>query len=290
MHYEGAIFRPPSEAESILLQVTIGCSHNQCHFCGAYREKRFRIQDDEIIKQDLQYAAAHLSDVKRLFLCDGDALIVPQARLLGLLADINSHLPGLQRVGSYGNAKSLARKSLGDLVALRERGLKLIHMGLESGDDETLRDMNKWGLSQDIIEQGKKVKEAGITLFVTVIVGLGGKKRSVAHAEKTGEALTKMSPDFVGALSLMPVEGTELYAKILSRDFEIIDPKQTLLELRIMLEHTDLSSGTFYANHASNFLPLKVRFSGSGKAQALSAIDAALRGEIPLKPEWMRGL
>jgi radical SAM superfamily enzyme YgiQ (UPF0313 family) len=290
MHYEGAIFRPPSEAESILLQVTIGCSHNRCHFCGAYREKRFRIQDDEIIRQDLRYAAAHLSDSKRLFLCDGDALIIPQTRLLGLLADINTHLPGLQRVGSYANAKSLARKSLADLVALREQGLKLIHMGLESGDDETLRKINKWGSSQDIIEQGKKVKDAGITLFVTIIVGLGGKRRSVAHAEKTGEALTKMSPDFVGALSLMPVEGTELYAKILSGNFEIIDPDQTLRELRIMLEHTDLSSGTFYANHASNFLPLKVRFSGNGKAQALSAIDAALRGEIPLKPEWMRGL
>ncbi len=289
MHYEGAIFRPPSEAQSILLQVTIGCSHNRCRFCGSFREKRFRIQDDAIIKDDLCYAAAYLPDTKRLFLCDGDALIIPQPRLLGLLQEINIHLPRLERIGSYANAKSLARKSLGDLIALREKGLKLIHMGLESGDDETLREMNKWGTSQEIIEQGKKVKEAGMTLFVTVILGLGGKKRSEIHARKTGEALTKMGPDFVGALSLMPVEGTELYNRIETGDFRIVEPQQTLRELRIMLEHTDLQSGTFYSNHASNFLPLKVRFP-VGKAQALSAIDAALRGDIPLRPEWMRGL
>jgi radical SAM superfamily enzyme YgiQ (UPF0313 family) len=289
MHYEGAIFRPPSEAESILLQVTIGCSHNQCHFCGAYRGKRFRIQDDAIIRQDIRYAATHLSDIKRVFLCDGDALIIPQPRLLSILEDISTRLPGLQRIGSYANAKSLKRKSLPELIALKEKGLKIIHMGLESGDDETLKAINKWGSAQEIIDQGKKVKEAGITLFVTVIVGLAGKERSAAHAQKTGEALTKMGPDFVGALSLMPVEGTELYATMLSGDFHAITPEQTLQELRTMLTATELPSGTFYANHASNFLPLKVRFP-SGKVQALAAIDAALAGQIPLKPEWMRGL
>ena len=289
MHYEGAIFRPPSEAESILLQVTIGCSHNQCHFCGAYRAKRFRIQDDAIIRQDIRYAATHLSGIKRVFLCDGDALIIPQPRLLSILEDISTHLPGLQRIGSYANAKSLKRKSLPELIALKEKGLKIIHMGLESGDDETLKAMNKWGSAQEIIDQGKKVKEAGITLFVTVIVGLAGKERSAGHAQKTGEALTKMGPDFVGALSLMPVEGTELYETMLSGDFHPITPEQTLQELRTMLTATELQSGTFYANHASNFLPLKVRFP-SGKAQELGAIDEALAGRIPLKPEWMRGL
>jgi radical SAM superfamily enzyme YgiQ (UPF0313 family) len=289
MHYEGAIFRPPSEAESILLQVTIGCSHNRCHFCAAYREKQFRIQDDEIIRQDIHYAALHLSNIRRVFLCDGDALIIPQARLLSILDDISTNLPGLQRIGSYANAKSLARKSLGELIALKEKGLKVIHMGLESGDDETLKAVGKWGLSQDIIDQGQKVKEAGITLFVTVIVGLGGKGRSAVHAEKTGEALTKMRPDLIGALSLMLVEGTELHSRMLSGHFHEITPEEMLRELRIMLSATDLPSGTFYANHASNFLPLKVRFP-SGKAQALEAIDAALAGRIPLRPEWMRGL
>jgi radical SAM superfamily enzyme YgiQ (UPF0313 family) len=289
MHYEGAIFRPPSEAQSILLQVTIGCSHNRCGFCGSYREKKFRIQDDAIIQEDLRYAAANVSDTKRLFLCDGDALIIPQPRLLDLLQKINDHLPHLERIGSYANAKSLARKSLQDLIALREKGLKIIHMGLESGDDETLRQMDKWGASREIIEQGKKVREAGIKLFVTVILGLGGTMRSEVHARQTGLALTEMGPDLVGALSLMPVEGTELYKSILSGDFQLLDPLQTLRELRVMLENTDLGTGTFYSNHASNFLPLKVRFPG-GKAKALETIDNALRGAIPLRPEWMRGL
>jgi radical SAM superfamily enzyme YgiQ (UPF0313 family) len=289
MHYEGAIFRPPSEAESILLQVTIGCSHNKCRFCAAYREKRFRIQDDEIIRRDIRYAAMHLSHIKRVFLCDGDALIIPQPRLLGILEDISANLPGLQRIGSYANAKSLARKSVGELIALKEKGLKVVHMGLESGDDETLKAMNKWGLSQDIIEQGRKVKEAGITLFVTVILGLGGQARSAVHAGKTGEALTKMQPDLIGGLSLMLVEGTELHDRMLAGEFREITPAQTLEELRLMLAATDLPSGTFYSNHASNFLPLKVRFP-SGKTQALEAIEAALAGRIPLRPEWMRGL
>jgi radical SAM superfamily enzyme YgiQ (UPF0313 family) len=289
MHYEGAIFRPPSEAQSILLQVTIGCSHNRCGFCGSYREKKFRIQDDAIIQEDLRHAAAYFPDIKRLFLCDGDALIIPQTRLVALLKDIHAYLPHLDRIGSYANAKSLARKSLEELVALREMGLKIIHMGVESGDDETLRRMNKWGTSREIIEQGKKVREAGITLFVTVILGLGGTKRSDIHAKQTGKALTEMKPDFVGALSIMPVEGTELYESIVSGDFQLLNPMQTLQELKIMLENTDLGSGTFYSNHASNFLPLKVRFPG-GKAKALETIDNALQGAIPLRPEWMRGL
>ena len=289
MHYEGAIFRPPSEAQSILLQVTIGCSHNRCCFCGSYREKKFRIQNDAIIREDLRFAAVHFPDTRHLFLCDGDALIIPQPRLLGLFRDLNDHLPHLERIGSYANAKSLARKSLQELIDLRDRGLKIIHMGLESGDDETLRQMHKWGTAQEIIEQGKKVKKAGITLFVTVILGLGGTKRSEIHARQTGNALTEMRPDFVGALSLMPVEGTELYKSIVSGDFHLADPQQTLQELRIMLENLDLESGTFYSNHASNFLPLKVRFPG-GKSGALETIDNALQGAIPLRPEWMRGL
>jgi radical SAM superfamily enzyme YgiQ (UPF0313 family) len=289
MHYVGTIFRPPSEAESILLQATIGCSHNKCSFCGAYRDKRFRIQDMDIIRNDLQFASEHFSQNKRLFLCDGDALIIPQERLLSLLDDIKKHLPQVQRVGSYANAKSLAKKSLSELSALKNRGLYIIHMGLESGDDETLRAMNKWGSADEIIEQGQKVKAAGINLFVTVIIGLGGLSRSGIHAAKTGEALTRMNPPSVGALSLMPVEGTELYTRITSGDFQLLDPQQTLLELRIMLENTDLHPGIFYANHASNFLPLKVRFPHEKEA-ALARIEAALHGEIPLKPEWLRGL
>lgn len=289
MHYEGEIYRPPSEAKSILLQVTTGCSHNKCHFCGAYKDKKFTIKDPEIIRNDLHFAAANFPDNQRLFLCDGDALIIPQKRLLELLDEIKTVLPQIQRISSYASAKAIARKTEADLKALRERGLSIIHMGLESGDDETLKAMNKWGNSQIIIEQGQKVRSAGINLFVTVILGLAGLKRSAVHAEKTGEALTRMNPGYVGALSIMPVEGTELYNWYISGGFVLMNPMQILQELRIMLAHTELHPGLFYANHASNYLPLRVRLPHD-KTSALSLIDSALRGEIPLTPDWLRRL
>jgi radical SAM superfamily enzyme YgiQ (UPF0313 family) len=289
MHYEGALYRPPSEAGSILLQVTVGCSYNRCTFCAAYKDKRFRIKDDARIDQDLDYAARHFSGNERLFLCDGDALIIPQERLRVLFEKIRHKLPQVKRIGVYANAKSLARKSVEDLRELNQTGLTMIHMGLESGDDETLKMINKWGTAAQIVEQGIKVKEARIRLFVTVILGLGGLARSEVHAVKTGEALTAMNPPYVGALSLMPVEGTGLNDKLTSGEFVLPDSRQMLIELRTMLANTDLRPGVFYANHASNYLPLKVRMPKE-KLHALSLVDSALRGDIPLTPEWLRGL
>lgn len=289
MHYEGAIYRPPSEAKSILLQVTTGCSYNKCSFCGAYKDKTFNIKDDAVILEDLHYAARHYGNSRRLFLCDGDALIIPQKRLVTLLDTIREQLPGLQRIGTYANAKSLFTKTKEDLLSLRERGLSVIHMGLESGDDETLCSVNKWGTAAQIVEAGMKVREAGINLFVTVILGLGGAQRSEIHARKTGEALTRMNPPYVGALSIMPVEGTGVYERLQSGDFRLLNPMEILRELRTMLDATELRPGLFYANHASNYLPLKVRLPHD-KTGALSLIDSALRGKIPLTPEWLRGL
>lgn len=289
MHYEGALYRPPSEAESILLQVTVGCSYNRCTFCAAYKDKRFRIKDDALIDQDLDYAAKHFSEHERLFLCDGDALIIPHERLRALFESIRRKLPKVRKIAAYANAKSLARTSTDELRQLKKLGLTMIHMGLESGDDETLKMVNKWGTAAQIVEQGTKVKEAGIRLFVTVILGLGGLARSKEHAVKTGEALTAMNPPYVGALSLMTVEGTELHQSVSSGEFVVPDARQMLLELRTMLATTDLRPGVFYANHASNYLPIKVRMPQE-KLHALSLVDCALRGDIPLTPEWLRGL
>ncbi len=289
MHYEGAIYRPPSEAKSVILQVTTGCSYNKCLFCGAYKDKTFRIKDERVIVEDIRYASRLFPDANRLFLCDGDVLSVPQERLTRLLESIASHLPSITRIGSYANAGNLARKTVGELAELRRLGLSTVHMGVESGDDATLQSMNKGVTAEVIVEQGKKVKEAGMTLFVTVILGLGGVERSMQHAEKTGEALTFMNPQLVGALSLMPVEGTILYERLLSGAFSLPDPPQILRELRTMLAHTDLRPGTFYSNHASNYLPLKIRMPHE-KEHAIALIDSALRGEVPLRPEWTRGL
>jgi len=289
MHYDGDIYRPPSEARSILLQVTTGCSHNKCRFCGAYKDKTFRIKTDEIILQDLQYAARYFSDNQRLFLCDGDALIIGQEKLVWLLHAVKEHLPNVQRVGSYASTKCIARKTAEELVELKSLGLSVIHLGLESGDDVTLEAMNKWGNAEECITAGKKVREAGINLFVTVILGLAGPQRSAIHAEKTGEALTRMNPSLVGALSIMPVPGTPLFEKMNTGNFTLMNPRDILSELRLMLAHTELHPGLFYANHASNYLPLRVRMPHD-KTTALAMIDSALRGEIPLTPEWLRQL
>lgn len=289
MDYQGTIIRPPSEADSILLQVTLGCSHGKCHFCGAYLDKRFGIKDPSVVKADILYAAKRFKRQRRLFLCDGDALILPQPRLLDILADIREHLPWVTRVGTYANAKSIARKSDGELAELKEGGISILYMGLESGDDEILKTMNKNGDSAFIVEQGRRAKAAGFKLNITVINGLGGVERSAIHARETARALSEMDPDQIGALSLMLVPGTPLHDAEKRGEFVLPNAMGLLAEIREMVAGLTLSRGLFLANHASNYLPLKVRLP-SGKERALAELDEALAGHTVLKPEAFRGL
>jgi len=289
MHYEGNIIRPPSEANSILLQATVSCSHNKCTFCGAYKGERFKIKSDEIIMNDIQYASRFGRHKKRLFICDGDGLIIPQKRLLNILAEIKKQLPWITRVGVYGNAKSIKMKSLDELKALKEQGLGIVYMGLESGDDVTLQNVKKFGDSSLMIEQGQKLKQSGIKISITVLLGLAGPKRSKIHAEKTGEVLSAIDPDYVGALSLMLIPGTQMYSEYESGDFVMIDPIQMLTELKYMIANTHLSNGLFHANHASNYLPIRAQLPKDQKS-VIQLIDRALSGEIQLKPEYLRAL
>lgn len=289
MHYEGNIIRPPSEANSILLQVTVGCSHNKCTFCGAYKGQRFKLKREEIIDADIDFAANYCTEQNRLFLCDGDALIIPQDRLLTILTKIKTKLPWIRRVGTYANAKSIKRKSLENLIKLKECGLGIVYMGLESGDDVTLDAVRKYANSTDMIEQGKKVKEAGIKLSITVLLGLAGHERSELHAKETGRVLSAIDPDYVGALSLMLIPGTPLYQDWEQKDFILPEPNDLLNELKIMIQHTNMSKGLFFANHASNYLPIKARMP-KDKDMVIGLIEEALEGKILLKPEWLRGL
>jgi len=289
MDYQGTLIRPPSEAGSILLQVTLGCSHGKCAFCGAYLDKKFAIKDQDVVWRDLAFAATHCRRQRRLFLCDGDALILPQSYLLDILARIRGQLPWVTRVGSYANAKSIARKTDQELLELRQAGLGILYMGVESGDDAILRSMNKYGESATLVEQGQRVRLAGIKLNVTVINGLGGVEHSLSHARETARALTVMDPDQIGALSLMLVPGTPLHTLHAQGNFLVPDALGMLAELREMLSGIHLSKGLFLANHASNYLPLKVRLP-SGKAKALQELDAALAGYRRLRPESVRAL
>ena len=289
MHYEGYCIRPPSEAGSILLQVTVGCSHNRCAFCGTYRNKRFRIKEERIILSDILYAARRMRQTDRLFLMDGDALIIPQPRLVWILERIREHLPWVKRVGVYANAKSIRKKSIEDLRRLRENGLGILYYGVETGDDEIRAAIQKGSTAAVCIEMGRRVKEAGILLSATVLLGIGGRGQSLRHARATGRLLSAMDPDYVGALTVMLIPGTPLYRDDASGAFELPDEAGLLRELREMIAHTDLSGGYFFSNHASNYLPVKAKLP-DGKQKALDLIDAALRGEVGLKPEWMRAL
>ncbi len=289
MHYEGNIIRPPSEANSILLQVTVGCSRNRCTFCGTYKAQRFRIKSDDIIEQDIAFAARYCRRQRRVFLCDGDALIIPQNRLLRILQAIEHELPWVTRVGAYANAKSLKMKTPDELKTLKQHGLGILYMGLESGDDETLKKIDKGADSRQMIAMGRKAIEAGMKLSVTVMLGIAGPERSQTHARETGRVLSAIDPDYVGALSLMLIPGTPLFEDYRTGRFTLIEPSEMLAELRTMFAHTQLSRGLFHANHASNYLPIKARLP-KDKEAVLQLIDQALQGKINLKPEYLRAL
>ena len=291
MHYDGNCIRPPSEAYSILLQVTLGCSHNKCTFCGTYSDKRFTIKDDKIILSDILFAARYMKRQDRVFLMDGDALIIPQKRLMWILDRIREHLPWVKRVGAYGNAKGINMKSPEDLKALRENGLGILYMGVETGDDPLLKKICKGSTAQHLINMGRKVREADIKLSVTVLLGIAGNdpNRSLQHARATGEVLSAMDPNYVGALTVMLLPGTPLYDEYKRGEFQLLNERETLVELREMIAHTHLTRGMFFSNHASNYLPIKARLP-RGRDVALAQIDSALAGDIDLRPEWSRAL
>jgi len=289
LDYEGAIYRPPSEARSLILQATVGCSHGRCTFCPSYQEKRFRIKERATVEADLRKAARLFPRTKRLFVADGDALILPMEHWRWLLPAIREHLPSVQRVGAYATARAVRKKSDEDLAWLRENGLRILYLGLESGDDETLRYVKKDSDATQMVEAGRRVKAAGVTLSVTVLLGIAPPGRSLDHARETGRVLSAMDPQFVGALSVMLCEGTEMAELAARGEHPVPGPLDLLAELREMVAHTDLTDGNFMANHASNYLPLKVQMPAE-KAQALALLDEALAGRVALRPEAYRAL
>jgi radical SAM superfamily enzyme YgiQ (UPF0313 family) len=239
--------------------------------------------------EDIEFAARYCKHQRRLFLCDGDALIIPQKRLLKILQTINERLPRVTRVGSYANAKSLKLKTLDELKTLKAHGLGILYLGLESGDDVTLKKINKGATSSLMIEMGQKAKACGMKLSITVLLGIAGRQRSHIHAAETARVLSAIDPDYVGALSLMLVPGTALFDDAQSKKFVLIEPDEMLAELRTMIAGTELSKGLFHANHASNYLPIKARLP-KDKEATLKLIDQALSGKIVLKPEFLRAL
>ena len=291
MKYEGMIFRPPSEAESLILQVTVGCSYNRCTFCGAYQGKSFRIKDFEEVREDIDEISSYHPGVQRVFLADGDALIIPKKGLLRILDYLNIKLRRLERVGIYANAKDILQKDVEELKALKDKGLGIIYLGLESGDREILRRIKKNATIDQLIRAARRVKESGILLSVTVILGIGGMEYSEAHAEATGKVLSEMDPDYVGALSLMVVSGTPIEKEIETGKLILPTPFGLIQELETMIENCHFTRCFFASNHASNYLPLRIRMPEE-KEEALRRIREVLRRKDPalLRPEYLRAL
>ncbi|HNU85245.1 MAG: radical SAM protein [Pseudomonadota bacterium] len=291
MKYEGDIIRPPSEAFSLLLQVTVGCSHNRCTFCPSFKGKRFRIKGIDEIVEDLEYAARRFRQAERLFLCDGDALIIPQPRLVEILEAVRAHLPGVRRIGTYANAKSIRKKTAAELRELRERGLGIVYLGIESGNEEILRRIRKGATYERIVEAARKVKDAGITLSVTVMLGIGGAQNSTEHARDTARILTDVDPDFAGVLTVMVVPGTPLYEEARTGAFVLPGNFELLGELGIIVSQARFSNCFFTANHASNYLPIRARMP-QDREKVLRLIGQVVQSNDPslLRPESMRGL
>lgn len=258
MRYEGIVYRPPSEARSLIIQVTIGCAHNACTFCTMYKDKKFRIRKMEEILEDLQNAYDTYGDnIQRIFLADGDALIVKTADLLEILQFIKKRFPAAERITSYGTPGDILRKSEEELKSLAAAGLQMVYMGAESGDAVTLKDINKGATREEIIEAGRKLKRCGIQSSITLISGLGGRARKKEHAIESAKLISAIQPDYVGFLTLMLDESTEIYRKIANGDMELLKPEEVVEEMKLFLNHVDSPGTVFRANHASNYVILK---------------------------------
>jgi len=284
------VIRPPSEAGSLLLQVAVGCSHNKCTFCPTYKGEKFRIKTFDEIEEDILEASGY-GYIERVFLCDGDALIMPMRKLVPVLESINRNIKGVKRIGLYANAKSILRKTPEELLELRNLGVKIVYLGVETGNDEILKKIQKGANARQMVEAGRKIKAAGMTLSVTVLLGIGGRAKSMEHALDTARVLTKMDPDYVGALTVMVVPGTVLYEEQISGRFKLPDKFGFLEELGAMVANSDFTNCFFTSNHASNYLPIRARMPQE-KDETVELIQHVIKSSNKkmLRPEYSRGL
>jgi radical SAM superfamily enzyme YgiQ (UPF0313 family) len=310
VHFERPeIIRPPSERHSYYLPLTSGCSNNTCTFCNYYG-CRLSIREVEEVKAEINALALFLKsgfvlpnmprvmyfvaqnwDQRRLFLQDGDALVYPFPKLIGVLEYLNEKLPQLERVGTYATPKDVLRRSVAELKILKELKLGIIYMGVESGDEEILRDIGKRVNYQQMVTAGKKVREAGITLSVTVILGLGGVKNSRKHALATAQILSEIDPDYAGALTLTLVPGTPLYEQAKKGGFELISPFASLEELKILVENAHFTNCFFSSMHASNYLSVRGWLPQDKEKMVNELARVLANGDASmLRPEFLRGL
>lgn len=288
MEYEGTLYRPPSEAYSLIIQVTIGCAHNKCTFCNMYREKKFRVRKKEEIMRDLDECHAYYGDrVRRVFFADGDALVVNTELLLELLAYVHEKIPYVERISSYGTAKDVLRKSEEELKALADAGLELIYLGAESGDDRVLEHIHKNVTAAEIIAAGQKLKRCGLKTSVTLISGLGGRKGIREHAIKSAELITGMNPEYASFLTLRLYDGTQMNEEVKRGEMELITPDEIVEEMELFLTHVDSPGTVFRTNHASNYVVLAGDLNKDIPAM-LKKLEKAKKEQRYRLEEWRR--
>lgn len=285
--YEGRVFRPPSEAYSLIVQVTIGCSHNKCTFCDMYKEKQFRVRKLDDVKRDFDIARQAYRHVERIFLADGDALMCRPEHMAEILRYIRERFPECQRVTSYGSPASILVKKPDELNLLHELGLDMIYLGLESGSDEVLQRVNKGETADEIVRAGLMVKQAGMKLSVTCIAGLGSLELSETHAIQTAQALSRMKPEYIGLLTLLFDLPTPLMQDWQQGRFYLMNPVEIAQETLTLLEHIDCEGSIFRANHASNYVNLAGTLN-QDRAAMCDKLRAALAGQVRFKNEAFR--
>jgi radical SAM superfamily enzyme YgiQ (UPF0313 family) len=289
--YDQPLFRPPGEAHSLIFQVTIGCSWNRCAFCEMYTSKKFRVKCEADVESEITYAARHFPEARKLFLGDGNAMVISTSMMLAHLANLSKNFAKLTRVSAYASPSDLNNKTVEELTALHQAGLKLLYVGVESGDDQVLKAVQKGETFSTTVAGLLKAKQAGINLSVMIITGLGGKHLSNGHAFNSAKIVNEIQPEFLSTLVLSFPYGPEHFRKRFRGDFIPLNTIELLQEQHNFIAHTELNRVIFRSDHASNYLALK-GILGRDKHDLLHLLQTAIQnpGIYKLREEWERGL
>jgi len=291
IQYQGRVYRPPSEADSLILQATLGCSYNDCTFCGMYRDKPFRVRKVEELAQEIAWAQDAIGDVRKVFLADGDALIAKASYLKEVTELCYAAFPNLRRVSCYASPQALDKRSVEEMAMLREAGLVQYYLGVESGHDEVLTNLKKGVDAETMIRVAGKATAAGVKLSTMILLGVGGRRLSREHALESARVVSEINPRFLSTLVVTPVEGTPLHEQAMAGAFDDLSPAELSCELREFVAALDLDGTIFRSNHASNYLPLAGSFP-KDQERLVAELDAVIASEDPrsYRPEWARGL
>lgn len=291
IRYEGTLYRPPSEADSLILQATIGCSYNECTFCGMYRDKRFRVRKLDELVGEIAWARENLGDVRKVFLADGDALVAKKSFLASVLCELRTAFGELARVSCYASPQALQVRTVDEMRELRALGLSLYYLGIESGDDATLERLKKGVDAAEMIRVAHKAHEAGVKLSAMILLGAGGRARSLEHARASAGVVNAIQPRFVSTLVMTPVENTPLWDEAARGEVDQLSPIELARELREFVAALELTGSVFRSNHASNYLTVAGTLP-KDKAAIVAALERVLAqpSRARFKPDWLRGL